>query len=290
MSTATEAPREWPCTNEEYHGTSEYVGHSSLDVFRESRKEYRAVFVTKTKPPRAPTEEMVIGTRLHTLVFEPELFEASYCLEPPIAPDGKPWDRRYKEHKVAWAEFLASVGGRTPIEGDEFYHLHAMARAIEESPTAGPLLREDGPVEHSIVWPHETGLMLKSRRDKVIDGLILDLKTCAEVSPRAFSRTSNNFGYHRQSALYMFGEHELTGHVPRMAFVCVSKKTFEVAVYELSMKAVDLGHRQNEKALAQLAECYRTNDWLATHERQITTLDLPRYADFEDEWEVTSGD
>lgn len=260
MSTTT--AREWECDSATYHAATQWVSHSSLEVFRDSPRLYEGRFVTKTIPHPEPTEALLLGTWLHMAVLEPWEFD--------VLPNQK---------------LLAPERKRLALST-------AMRDAVLSHPIARRLFEADGPVEHSIVWPDsETGLQCKCRRDKVCrlaDGrtVIPDLKSAISSRPEDFSKQCVNFGYARTADWYLTGHHELTGELAAYVFVVVSKSPpHEVAIYELDEEAVKLGARQNRIALNKLARCFQTGDWAAEHEKQITSLSLPRYAFLSSEWE-----
>src|SRR5581483_10081660 len=95
-------------TNEEYHA-HRATSHSTLEMFRRSRKLYHAIHVARTMDRPEPTAAMQLGTHVHCAVLEPERFEAEYVYAPKC-------DRRTTAGKAAYAEFCAATAGKTVID------------------------------------------------------------------------------------------------------------------------------------------------------------------------------
>ena len=65
-----------------------------------------------------------------------------------------------------------------------------------------------------------------------------------------------------------------------------------MAVYELDDLDRDgnsLGYRQWRQTLRELAKCYETGDWSDPWERQVTKLQLPGWAFFEDDYTLAAS-
>lgn len=272
----------WQCSAEEYHADTTHVSHSALDVFRQSRRLYHGRFITGEIERPEPTPAMRLGTLLHLAVLEPERFEVNVVSAPEC-------DRRTKDGKAVWAAFCEESVGKVVASLDDMNLCRALMQAVKLNSIAAHWLGKGGHSEHTITWQdQEIGLLCKSRRDRFIesDNLLLDLKTCRDASPEAFAKAAASFGYNRQSAWYVDGHKAAFGAEPRFLFIAIcTQPPHEVACYELDADAIDLGRRQNRTALFQLADCIEHDDWLGPHEKQVTTLSLPRWANYSD-WEM----
>lgn len=279
----------WPCTNDEYHGDLSCVGNSMLKVLRHSRKEYKARFVERTLPPSPQTPAQRFGSLFHLALLEPDRYAAEVCIVPEFAPDGARWDRRKKDHKAAWELWEQNAAGKRPVDELEDDRIGEMVRAVYASQSARPLIEEAGLVEHSVRWQCPvTSVMCKARRDKIVPRrFILDVKTALDVRPDVFARVCANYGYHNQAAFYQDGEAALNGEPLPFLFLCVCHKApYEVAVYQLDDAAMELGRKQNLEALATLRACQQTRLWESLHERAITTIALPRWVEYQAEWQA----
>ena len=69
----------------------------------------------------------------------------------------------------------------------------------KEHPIANKLLKAKGDCEISYFWHDEkTGVLLKARPDKVVDDIIIDVKTTVSANPNVFYKKAYDYGYHKQ--------------------------------------------------------------------------------------------
>jgi hypothetical protein len=274
---------EWRCSFGEYIADASHVSRSMLEDFRYSRRYFHAKHVARSLPPEPSTDEMKFGTATHICVLEPERMNRAIRVIPQsvLASNGARSTNAYKE----WA---AEHDGYVLMKRAEFDALRRVVDAVWANDCARGLLEMPGPTEQTIKWlDPETSLPGKSRRDKVLSEVIVDLKTCPDSSSGAFARKCAELGYHRQAAFYVDGDEAATGEKKAFVFIAVSKEPpHDVAVYELDEADVDLGRQQNRASLAELAECYASDDWANPGESQITTIQLPKWVHHQDDWRI----
>lgn len=280
-----EPARVWNATHAEYHGDTSRISHSSKELFLQSRALYfQHIVLESTLRPQ--TRDMFLGTLLHMLVLEPDLFWQTYYQIP------QSLSKNTKYNKQAKIELANENAGRLPVKEQDVTKVMLWHDALFANREIRKLLEMEGPVEQSVIWTdEETGLPLKCRRDKVVPELhvILDIKTCQHASPAAFANACLKFGYHRCADWYMQGEHALTGEPPRYLFAAVSKATGQAALHELGQRSTDLGYQQNREVLLELARCYdpqqntaETPLWKDNWELQANLIELPERAFNED--------
>ena len=277
MSTATVME-----TNAQYHADHSHVSHSMLSVFRQSRRVYHDRFVARTQPAPEQTAAMRLGALVHLAILEPDVFATQCRVAPKV-------DRRTKEGKAIAAEFEAENADKIIITPDENEITDRIVEAVESSTKAKQLLSHDGDIETSIRWnDRESGMQCKCRPDKLRScGLILDLKTTRDASPRGFARSCAALGYHRQAAWYLDGALANGIESPGFAFIAVETSyPWTVAVYELDTEAVDLGRNENRTAIMQVRDCMRSGDWREPHEKRVNLLSLPKWSVYANEWEI----
>jgi exodeoxyribonuclease VIII len=271
-------PKLWNCTNEEYHGDSTHVSHSSLDCLIASQVLYHGKYVTGIFPQET-TPAMEFGTMFHGWTLEKRV--------PIVAPK---CDRRTKEGKEQYAAFLNAAKGKPVIDEKDNAMALAMIDGINANPAAKFLLDHPGEIEQGVRWTcSETGILLKCRPDKFITDrrLVIDLKTCVDSSPEGFARSAYAFGYHRQAALYIDGMMELTGEQFGFMFIAVQKTApFSCLVCKLDDAFVEQGRTENLAGLAKLKRCRETNQWTEDHHGLVVTLPAPRWAKYANEYEV----
>lgn len=273
MGAESGAAQFWDCTNAEYHGSLDEDSHSSLDLFYESVEQYAAKRVFRTCPYPPPTPEMEFGTLFHTTVLEPHLLDEDYIAF-------EKFDKRTTAGKQGFADFCARAGKRKAVTGEDLAMARAMFEGVMRNPEARYLIEAEGKCECSIkaVDP-DTGLPLKIRTDKLNkNGVIADLKTTQRVDPESWAKTTHNFGYHRQAALYLDVVKGLGMEGP-MHFIAVSKQPpHECVVYHLGFNTLNLGRSENKGILFELAYRRRENKWDGRYSGVSNEIEVPHYA------------
>jgi exodeoxyribonuclease VIII len=125
----------------------------------------------------------------------------------------------------------------------------------------------------------EVPCKMKADAINVIDGCIIDLKTCTDASPDGFGRDAYNLGYLLQAAFYLDGYHLATGNnLKRFMFIAMEKSApYITAVYELTPEQIEMGRQQYLAALQTYKNCLAANKWHA-YGNEIQPLQLPNWA------------
>ncbi len=293
MASVAEKPAEtqvecgvWDVTPEQYHADHSRTSNSMLGDFHYHPGYYNGKFLTRTIEIDWQTPATRLGSMKHIAALEPDRWDSLVEIIPAdvLSKSGAKNTNAYKD----WA---AERPDKILAKEGELDTVRRMIDALQAHHIAGPLVRESGHCEQAIRWTDEaTGIPCKSLRDKVIRNgrIIFDLKTCADNSPQAFSKAAYNFGYYRQLAFYLQGHSAAFGEdADAMFFIAVCKEPpYSVAVYELDDTAVELGRDAIRADLNGLARCLESKDWRAEHEKKPMRLCLPRYAKYQNEWEI----
>lgn len=218
---------------------------------------------------RDPTPAMRLGTLVHGLVLGGGKT---------VVYDG---ERRGK----AWQEFQAAHAGREIVTANEVARAVPVADAVMADRVAGPLLRaKSARREETLSWSMD-GLACQGTPD-VFDpetGILIDLKTCTDASPRAFSRHAWSYSYHAQLAWYA-NALTLAGHTVRECLLVAVETSapFGVTVHRLSGRALEEGHRQWRAWWEQLRICITADQWPGYAEA-VCELDVPAWIVNEEE-------
>ena len=270
--------------NEEYHrgfGTSS----SSLKTLLKQSPEH---FDYKRKHPMKQTENMALGTAVHSLILEPNKFNDDCAVMPAM-------DRRTKVGKAAYAEFVASSEGKTILKESQYEQALEMAERVKEHPIAG-LMTTDLIVESSVYWWYKSmdveddthyKELVKIRPDGICKNYpaIIDLKTTKDGSYTGFIRSIQDYSYHLSAAMYLEGVNTcqpLLEEMKRFAFtkfvfVCVENfAPYAVSVYEISPEYLEIGKVMYRQAMMRLKEG-RENDW-PSYPEEIRVIEPPTYA------------
>ena len=270
-------------SNAEYHAL-DYVSKSHLDEVNKSAFHYWDRYINPDRVIPEPTKQMLLGSAMHTMVLEPELFEKEYLVESANAPK-RPTAAQLNAKKPStqtldaiayWKKFDEKANGKNLISIDDYERLTIMRKRIFDHPAASTILNMSGVTEQSYQWKDsQTGEICKSRPDFHTDDgtLIVDLKTTSDASELGFQKSVHNFRYHVQAGFYLRSIEE----AQQFVFIAVeSKPPYLVAVYNASTDMINAGNRVADKNLATLAQCRKTGKWTGYSE-EITTLDLPRF-------------
>lgn len=236
---------------EEYHAHPA-ISKSGLDKLHRSPLHYRYY----REHPQEDTKALAFGRAFHAMVLEPEKFTQYVGIAPAV-------DRRTKAGKEEYEIFLAEAAGKAIINQEDHATAKEMARAILTHPAARIVLGDKGKAEASLFW-QEGEVECRCRPDWLReDGLLIDLKTCADASPEGFRRSAFNYRYHVQAAMYAEGYKAVTGkESAEFAFVCVEKEPpYAVAVYHATPEFLELGFREYAADLATYINCVLHDKW-----------------------------
>lgn len=252
---------------EEYH-RGPATSKSQLDQLAKSPAHYLASLTA----PRKETAAMRIGSLFHGLVLEPERVKIAVA---PVC------DKRTKDGKATWEAFCAENVGAEIVTAEEGEMLTGMVASVRAHPAASALLSGPGIAEGSAYWVDEySGELCRCRPDFYRSdlGIIVDLKSTRDASPKEFAKAIANYGYHRQSAMYADGVEAATGdYIKGFVFVaCESTAPYAVAVYQLDMQGVEAGRIEYKRLLLDLADCKSSGKWPAYSDR-IETISLPAW-------------
>ena len=247
--------------NETEYRSAPGIANSDLKHAHRSMAHYLAA---KNAPKKESTPSQVFGTLLHLAALEPLRLNSAFVV--------KPEGMNYKSNAGKDMRDSQTEAINTAKERDALMGCRASVLA---HPLAAELIRR-GQREVSVFAKHgPTGLLRKGRMDVVATddaGLttIADVKTTNDASPEEFARTIATWGYHRQAAYYI----DLVG-ASFFVFIAVEKEPpYAVNVFALDEESIEIGRRDNEAALAKVAECTATGIWPA-YGHEFNTISLP---------------
>jgi len=255
-------------TNAEYHA-SPAISKSGLDLIRRAPAFYR----WRQANPTEQTPAMLLGTLTHTAVLEPDRFASEVIAR----PEGI--ERRTNAGKAEWAAFELEADGREIITANEWTKLAAIRDAVRSHPAAAKALAGNPTIEQSIFW-HADNIACRCRPDAVTErGVIVDLKTTRDASPKGFAKSIAQYRYHVQAAFYSDGYKAAFGEAPR-GFVFIAVETeppYLVAAYVASETMTSRGRIEYQTDLDTFRRCQDTGNWHGYSDAPLT-IDLPKWA------------
>lgn len=238
----------------EYFGQAGRISKSILMAHRKSPA--HAMYSMTVQHEATPA--MRLGSLVHTLILEPGQVASRYAIGPDAARNTREWRE--------WS--AAQSDGVELLKPSEYAEAVAMTRWMDTMPVVAQLVRGAGPVEASVLWTETdptTGVELhfRARPDKLVEpGILVDVKTTADISDRGIERAITTYGYHLQMALYMQGL-AAVGHAVDHAVILWVES---VAPYDA--RATLLGESWLEAARNELvilkarhAECVASGEW-----------------------------
>lgn len=218
-------------TNAQYH-KHPAVSKSDLDLINRSPMHYKYI----KSNPQEPTEAMIIGSVLHKLILEENDFTSEYAVVPVC-------DRRTKEGKALYNEFLLEAGNKTVITSDMFEKAFEIAEAVKINPIVKKVLCS-GKAEQSYFWK-ENGVECKCRPDYIKENLVIDLKSTTDASPEAFVKAAYNYRYHVQAWWYIHGLNNCGIKAENFVFIAFEKDPpYGVCVYAADDLMLELGESE----------------------------------------------
>jgi exodeoxyribonuclease VIII len=231
-------------------------------------------------PPTLPPKEsdaFAFGHAVHCLALEPEKFDERFVVTPKI-------DRRTKEGKVAWAEYLADCEGKTALDEQDHADALACVQALYNHAEFATIMAQPRRVE----VPFEFDLFghrFKAKPDCIIDSmrLILDIKTTDDASPHRWQWSAVDYGYHRQAWIYQYALHSEMIEDYRFIFAVVEKPKPStrgipptVALYELDSETTNMGMQDTHRLVFEYERRLEEKDWQQPYSSGIVPLRLPK--------------
>ena len=250
-------------TEQEYN---EMEGIRSSDLWRmnDSPEKFRYFL----EHPVEQTAAMAFGSACHKMVLEPADFGNEYAVAPQV-------DRRTKEGRAVYDSFIEQNAGKEVLTSADFDEAVRIAAAVRHDPAVMELL-EGCTTEKPLFWKdQDTGLACKCRVDAIKPGVIIDLKTTADASYKAFEREVFRYGYDVQAGHYVNAYHTITGKIPEWYFIAVEKTPpYAVHIFKADAGVLDYGIYRRGQLMQRLKSCLDSKCWKGY---EPSDLILPAY-------------
>lgn len=255
-------------TNKEYRSKE---GISRSELFPILSKTPKHMKYEQEHPEDGETLALLEGRAIHKMILEPETFNSEFAIAPVC-------DRRTKEGREKYAEFLDKCEGMDVLTADSFEKVMDMAAAIREDPIAMKFL--SGIHEKSFFWTDpDTGEKCKVRPDVLteVDGkkYIVDYKTTDSCADGAFERSVRKYGYKFQAGMYREGVFQNTFEDYGFAFVAQEKKApYAARVYICNEDFIQEGYEQFRTAISTYHWCKENDNWYGYEGPENVTSEL----------------
>ena len=209
-------------------------------------------------PEDNDTEALQFGRAYHKLMLEPDDFDNEFIVSPKF-------DRRTKDGKAAYEEFMKKAEGKEVINEETYQKLLEMQKALYDTPFVKLLIK--GEHEKSFFWIDEdTMIPCKCRPDsfgQIKDEFFcIDLKTTKNAEADQFMRDALKLGYDIQAYHYCEGL-EATYHKPFKFIFIAQEKTapYLVNVLEADSYFMGSGKELRSKLLEDYKKAMETGVW-----------------------------
>lgn len=249
---------------EETYRAAKGVNKSTLWQMERSPQHYQ---YTLTNPPK-DTPAFQLGRAVHCAVLQPRKFVTGYVAAPQV-------DRRTKDGRAAYDSFIEQNAGKEVLTSADFDEAVRIAAAVRHDPEVMKLL-EGSTTEKPLFWKdQDTGLACKCRVDAIKPGVIIDLKTTADASYKAFEREVFRYGYDVQAGHYVNAYHTITGKIPEWYFITVEKTPpYAVHIFRADAGVLDYGIYRRGQLMQRLKSCLDSKCWTGY---EPSDLILPAY-------------
>ena len=199
-------------------------------------------YLFKNGVKKEPTDNLILGSVIHTLILEPQKLESEYIIMPEL-------NLRTNGAKAVKAELEAEAKAtnKTLVKSEIFNQAEAVAKSFLES-SLSSFLRGEVKAEASFFGEID-GVKVKARPDLILpqQQIIIDFKTTSQVgggSADGFAKMAANFSYYIQASLYL----EITKYKQFYFIVLETAEPFMVGCYKLDSEALELGRSEIRRA------------------------------------------
>jgi exodeoxyribonuclease VIII len=204
------------------------------------------------------TESTIIGSAVHTMLLEPELYNQLYAVAPNV-------NRRTKDGKIMWENYIKINQGKRLLSAKQYETIKSTVDALTSNPIISMLLVNASFIEKSIFFTHDnTGIQCKSRTDFVAGKASVDLKTTNDASYRAFQHSASKYGYLLQAAMTQKALHSIDIKTQHHVIIAVEPTPpYFIAVYRLDELAIQAGYRKFDRLMMRYQQFINNPDTAA---------------------------
>lgn len=208
--------------------------------------------------PQSDTPALIFGRAVHKYILEKEEFFDEVAVAPNV-------DRRTKQGKADWQEFIEISAGKDVISQGDFETIKAMSDVVDQHEYARALLT--GQHEQSFFWTDEmTGEPCKCRPDCLTEyggeKLVVDYKTTASCQNGSFERDAKKYGYDLQAGMYTEGMFANTFEPHGFVFVAQEKSApYAVRIYRCTQGYIEQGYDKFRELIGIYHDCKINDNW-----------------------------
>lgn len=254
--------------NNDYHALKNYWSSSDLKFlhstspahFQNEYFEYKTTIDDERKriPKKResnPTESMILGSLVHTMLLTPHDFQKEFFVMPDL-------NMRTNEGKARKQELLAANPGKLAVTDELLAQAQNMKAAIERNDEAMKLLSV-GRKEAAFFWTCPfSNLNFKAKLDQASSQHWCEIKTTSEAAPDFFARHAFNMNYDLSLYHYREAVSRVMGCEPPAFFIVVEQDApYVTQVYKVGAGYWETGHQKWLEAVTKLATGIQKDEW-----------------------------
>lgn len=220
-----------------------------------------------------PSEDMILGRQLHSLILEPKLFKSKVLMLK------EQMFKRSKAEKEAWDGLVAEWGEENIIQPKAQANLRGMQASLLSDPEISKILKLVTEVELTLTW-EEGGVQCKAKLDMYSEPLkaVLDIKTTQDASRSGFQKTIAKFSYHLSAQHYLSGCWENNLEVDKFIFIAIEKAPpYACCLHVLGKESLKIAEIQREELLKTYKGCLAFDEWVG-YPHNPEPIDIPFWA------------
>ena len=272
-----------------YHAEQGYSSSQLRLLLNDSTLAFKHEYLLKDRPDLTKwgqtNRAMCVGGAVAAMMDGPDTFVANYFV---IEPKVSKLNKNTKEFKEAFSGATIRHGNKTVLleqERLQAFNIFSSIYAHPDNNTREQLksLFYDANLQPEVSYFHEdteTGLLVKTRPDLSLPGLLADIKTITtSCASRDVSKRILAGGYHIQAAMGLDIVNAVRGtDITNWLLIVVEQSPpHDVGVYYLDEPTLELGHKEYRRGLATLAECLESGIWPGKV-AGIQPIGVPEYA------------
>lgn len=262
------------------------LSFSALKAFSNSPKDFIAYKLRTYEP----SDAMVLGDVLHTIVLQPEMFDVKFFLlndSEVCANIGGLKPRATKEYKQ-WKEIeLTKNTGKVLVDNETYQSAFSMRNSLFENHVSQRYLNKIIAKEHEVNWT-----FMDRQFKGFIDGgnfaqdstIIIDLKKVVSAHPKKVERVIVDEMYYLQLAMYRMAikqSHDIDLELSKCYIISVDANC-HVSVNKIHADLLKYGEEKLVHLIKKFNECTFKNKWHEDYEfwseyGGIFLVDRPAY-------------
>jgi len=222
---------------------------------------------------RPSSSAFVIGSAFHSSVLEPEKLDDEFAVKP-VEIDGQ--SSRTKHYKEAFDIMEKNEPDKQWLAPADYDLAMDMAGSALDHPVLKRYMADINKVVEGTGFFEMNGTKLKVRPDLYSPGagVVIDLKSTQDASPKGFAKSVRQFGYHFQACFYMHAL-RLLGEKPKQFIFLVVEKSapYLTAAYTLKESDINRQFANMERACQLWSACESSGVWPGYGD-EVQTLDI----------------